>query len=183
MNAGAGLSGRAALKLASRRTLSGLFWAWHLGFCLLFVSWPAFHSAANPLWPYLRVYGAYTGASNSYGFFAPEVPSARRVEVTALCGDRSIPVEIPLRGESRNRLTSITSLTSYPEIQQGVVACLGAYALGRYPCASAALVKVEYYAVPSMADYRRGERPQWKLLRIYPLALASSLKTANGSNR
>lgn len=180
MDAGALFSGRAASKRSSKRRLSGLFWAFHLAFCLLFVSWPAFHSSANPLWRYLRVYGAYTGASNSYGFFAPQVPSARRVEVTALCGDMSIPVEIPLRGESRNRLTSITSLTSYPQIERGVVASLGAYALGQYPCASAALVKVEYYAVPSMADYRRGARPQWKLLRIYPLALATSLKAAGG---
>ncbi|HXG32335.1 MAG TPA: hypothetical protein VNJ11_03140 [Bryobacteraceae bacterium] len=163
-----------------RRKLAGAFWAFHLSFCVLFVSWPAFRSEANPLWRYLRIYGAYTGASTAYGFFAPAVPSARRVEVTALCGERLIPVEVPLRGESRNRLTSITSLTSYPQVERAVVACFGAYALARQPCATAALVKVEYYAVPSMEAYRRGKRPGWKLLRIYPLAPASALKVARG---
>ncbi|MCS6953755.1 MAG: hypothetical protein RMK57_14480 [Bryobacterales bacterium] len=170
----------AARGRSRRRALCWGFWAFHLTFCLIFVTWPAFRTRANPLWRYLRVYGAYTGASNAYGFFAPVVPNARRVQVKALCGERSIPVEIPLRGESRNRLTSITSLTSYRQIEQGVVASFGAYALGKYPCASAALVTVEYFAVPSMADYRRGERPRWKLLRIYPLTLASSLKAGGG---
>lgn len=176
MGTGALFAELGALRRSRRRTLCWAFWAFHLTFCLLFVSWPAFRSGANPLWRYLRVYGAYTGASNAYGFFSPAVPSARRVQVTALCGEQSIPVEIPLRGESRNRLTSITSLTSYRQIEQGVVGSFGAYALAKYPCASAALVKVEYFAVPSMAAYRRGERPRWKLLRIYPLTLASSLK-------
>jgi hypothetical protein len=164
----------------SRRRLCGAFWAFHLTFCALFVCWPAFHSGANPLWRYLRVYGAYTGASNAYGFFAPAVPSARRVEVTALCGERLIPVQVPLRGESSNRLTSITSLTSYQQVERAVVACFGAYALARQPCATAALVKVEYYAVPGIEEYRRGKRPGWKLLRIYPIAPASGLKAASG---
>jgi hypothetical protein len=159
-----------------KRTLASVFWAFHVAFCLLFVSWPAFHSNANPLWRFLRVYGAYTGASNAYGFFSPSVPSARRVEVTALCGERSIPVEIPLRGESRNRLTSIAGLTAYRQIEEGVAACFGAYAFARQPCASAVLVKIEYFAMPSMTEYRAGKRPAWRLLRIYPLTLASTLK-------
>lgn len=157
------------------RRLLWAFWLFHLAFCVLFVCWPAFHSDSNPLWRGLHIYGAYTGASNAYGFFAPAVPSARRLNVKALCGDRSIPVEIPLRGESRHRLTTITSLTAYKQIEEAVAGSVAAYAFGKNPCASAVLVELEYFAAPSMEGYRRGERPEWKLLRVYPLAKASSL--------
>jgi hypothetical protein len=158
-----------------RRTRWFAFWLFHLTFCVFYVSWPAFHSEANPLWAVLQIYGAYTGASNAYGFFAPAVPSGRRLTASALCGDQSIPVDIPLHGEARHRLTTVTSLTAYRKIEEAVAASVGAYALGRNPCASAALVRIEYYSIPSIEDYRRGERPQWKLLRIYPFTYAASL--------
>src|ERR1035441_3680363 len=164
-----------------KQTLAWGFWLFHLAFCILFVVWPGFHSDANPLWRFLSVYGAYTGASNAYGFFSPAVPSARRLSVRALCGDRSIPVELPLYGESRNRLTTITSLTVYKQIEQAVVGSLGAYAFGKSPCATAVLVEIEYFGVPSLADYRRGDHPRWELLRVYPLARADDLKTSVGA--
>ncbi len=164
-------------KMAAKRRAVCAFWIIHIALCVLFVAPDVLHTAQGPVWRVLRPYGVYTGAASRYGFFAPNVPSARRVRVRVLCGEKWIPVQAPLRGaESELRLTTITSLLMYKEVEESVAASWAAYAFGKLDCGEAALVEVDYYEVPPIQEYRRGARPQWNLLRVFAFAPPGVIK-------
>jgi len=121
-------------------------------------------------------FGAYTGAATRYGFFAPVLPAARRLRAKVLCDGAWIEVPPPVSGtESSLRLITISSLTMYPQIRRAVGASWAAHAFGRFPCAEAALVELDVYAVPSMREYRGGARPFWMLLEVMPFARADAV--------
>jgi hypothetical protein len=164
--------------MSIKRRLLLAFWAFHLTLCLLSAAPDFLHIAHSRTWSFIAPYGAYTGATNKYGFFAPNVPSARRVRARVLCDEEWIPVEMPLQSmESRLRLTTITSLLMYKEIEEPVAASWGAYAFGNFPCAKAALVEVDYYEVPPMKDYRQGKRPDWEVLKVFSFTTEDILKS------
>jgi hypothetical protein len=111
-------------------------------------------------------YGASTGASNSYGFFAPGVSSMPRV----------VLIHVNARGERResmmqeqaNREVSLRFgtgvsmfLYSDSQAQRELASGWAAAALARDPDAQRVTVRVELYAVPTMAEYRAGKRTRW----------------------
>ena len=170
--------------MSTKQRLLLAFWAVHLTLCVFSAAPDFLHIAHSRAWRFIAPYGAYTGATNKYGFFAPNVPGARRVRVRVLCGEEWIPVEAPLQGpESKLRLTTVTSLLMFKEMEEPVAASWAAYAFGNFPCAKAALVEVDYYEVPSMKDYRQGKRPEWTLLKIFSFTTQDILKSLTEPKR
>ena len=159
------------LKTFDQHGLVRAFWIAHLTLCVLFAAPDVLHLAQGWTWRVLGTYGAYTGAANRYGFFAPNVPNARRIRVRALCGGRWLSVDSPLRGwEAQQRLTTISSLVMRKEVEEGVAGSWAAFAFNHIPCAEVALVEVDHFQVPAMDEYRAGQRPAWKLLRVFTFA-------------
>jgi len=155
-----------------------------LALCVLWVLPDKFRAPHNLAWRFVVPYGLYTGADNKYAFFAPTVPSAQRVRVRVLCGAQWIPFEATVNSsESRLRLHTIASLVMHKETEEHVAASWAAFALGSMPCANAALVEVDYYGIPTMDDYRRGDRPGWNLLHVLAFMTKEELKSAEESGR
>jgi len=170
--------------MSTKQRLLLAFWAVHLTLCVFSAAPDFLHIAHSRAWRFIAPYGAYTGATNKYGFFAPNVPGARRVRVRVLCGEEWIPVEAPLQSaESKLRLTTITSLLMFKETEEPVAASWAAYAFGNFPCAKAALVEVDYYGIPTLADYRQGDRPSWNLLHVLAFMTQEQLKSTEESRQ
>ena len=133
-----------------KRRILCIFWTIHLALCVLWVLPDRLSAPRSRAWRFVVPYGLYTGADNKYAFFAPTVPSARRVRVRVLCGAEWIPFE-----------------TTF----------------GNFPCAKVALVEVDYYGIPTISDYRRGERPDWNLLHVLAFMTKEELKSAEESRQ
>ena len=153
------------------RALVIAYWTFHFAFAAAFVSFEAFRKAKPVASGPLFVWSTYTGAANGYAFFAPVVPDARRVRVTALCNGQRVSVNTPLNGvESGIRLMTITSLLLQERTEKAAAASWAAYAFGRVQCAEAVLVQVDRYVVPTMAAYQSGARPRWQVTGVHAFA-------------
>lgn len=162
-----------------QRRILCIFWAIHLALCVLWVLPNKLSAPRNRAWRFLLPYGLYTGADNKYAFFAPNVPNARRVRIRVLCNGEWIPFETTVNSsESRLRLYTISSLMMHGEVEEQLGASWAAFALGRTPCAKAALVEEDYYGIPTVSEYRRGERPGWNLLHVQAFMTKEELKSA-----
>ena len=113
----------------------------------------------------IETYRAYSGASSGFGFFAPGVASEWRATFDVCREGHCIPVtEEQAAGEGRLLLLTINGLLGESELRDLLAASHAARVFARYPHADAVLVKAAVYMVPSMAQYRRGARPQWRNL-------------------
>jgi len=111
----------------------------------------------------VETYRAYSGANNGYGFFAPGVASEWRATFDVCNNGHCIPAaEEQVAGESRLLLQTINSLLGESEVRDLLAASHAARLFARYPHPDAVLVKAGVYVVPTMAQYRRGARPQWR---------------------
>jgi len=170
--------------MSVKQRILSAFWAFHLALCVIYILPNGMPAAPSYTWRFVAPYGAYTGAATGYGFFAPNVPRARRIRVRVLCGDQWTFVEAPLEGsESRLRLMTITSLLMQKEMEESVAASWAAFAFGKFPCAQAALVEVDYYMIPTIQEYRQGSRPGWKLRQVLPFSTKDQLKSTEHSTQ
>ena len=161
-----------------------IFWTIHLALCLLWVLPDKISAPRSRAWRFVVPYGLYTGADNKYAFFAPVVPNARRVRVRVLCGEEWIPFETSVNSsESRLRLHTIATMVMQKDNEEHMAASWAAFALGRTPCAKAALVEVDYYGIPTLADYRQGDRPSWNLLHVLAFMTQEQLKSTEESRQ
>jgi len=117
----------------------------------------------------VETYRAYTGANNGYGFFAPGVASEWRATFDVCSDERHcIPVAREQVGhEARLLLITIDGLLGEDELRDLIAASHAARQFARYPHAEVVLVKAGVFEVPAMAEYRGGERPQWRDLYGY----------------
>ena len=116
----------------------------------------------------IETYGAYTGANSGYGFFAPGVASEWRATFDVCSNGHCIPAsEEQAAGEGRLLLLTIDGLLAENELRDLLAASHAARQFGRYPHADAVLVKAGVFALPTMEQYRRGARPQWRDLYGY----------------
>jgi hypothetical protein len=112
-------------------------------------------------------YDALTGSGNSYGFFAPAVASMPRARVVVLDASGS-PTTLTLP-QARGREfdlrvgASVGMLWWGHDAHRRALASSWAAAALATPDAVAVLVFVELFEVPSMAEYRAGARPHWRL--------------------
>jgi hypothetical protein len=114
----------------------------------------------------LAVYGAASGADNSYGFFAPGVAPMPRVVVSrtdrsGACCQEVVPCS-PNR-EVNLRLGTGVSMFLYvdQQTQRELASGWAAAAFAQDPQAERVVVRVELHEVPKMAEYRAGQRPRW----------------------
>jgi hypothetical protein len=125
-------------------------------------------SARRPGGLALATYRAYTGSDNAYGFFAPGVASEWRghFEVCRANG-RCFEADLP-RGnpEAAVLLSSIHGMLAY-DVRDVLAASLAAAEFARVSDARTILVKVQVYAVPTMAQFRAGQRPRWRTAYAY----------------
>lgn len=117
----------------------------------------------------LTFYGEATGASSGYGFFAPGVGSQLRskfftesfngITAEALLAN-------PLNRESDLRLGNLVGWfwndRADRKIQRSLAASWAGKIFGDDPGARTVTVRLESYYLPSMKQYREGQRPDWR---------------------
>lgn len=119
----------------------------------------------------LRFYDALSGAGDSYGFFAPAVGPQLRARFT-LSTPRGERFEETLEaGKSRevgfrvgNIAGTVHIASKSTELRRALLGALAANRFGAHPEADRVEVNIEQWVVPSMAEYREGQRPQWRSL-------------------
>ena len=120
----------------------------------------------------LRWYATMSGASSSYGFFAPAVGSPHRAKflLTDEKGSEWWDVfDQAGSSEARLRLTGIVDgvfmsgdMDELPQWRKQLVKSWAATMFNRHPSAVSLKVVVEYYDVPTIAEYRAGSRSSWE---------------------
>ena len=119
------------------------------------------------------VYGEYSGASNSYGFFAPSVASQWQA-LFSIYGDDgpgwTDEARWPVNHEVHLRVGTVLSFFQEKEMRPGLAACWAAHMFGRHPRALLINVHVIRHDLPSMEEYRGGERPMWTTVAVFPFS-------------
>ena len=118
----------------------------------------------------LRFYDALSGAGDSYSFFAPAVgPELRARFVMTTHAGRS--EEVLGTGKNREvgfRLGTLAGTvyiqTNRPDLRRAFLAALAADRFGAHPDASRVEVSIDTWEMPTMAEYRIGQRPRWRSL-------------------
>jgi hypothetical protein len=120
----------------------------------------------------VRWYAAISGAESSYGFFAPVVGAAHRARFLLKDDKRSTlwdGFDQASSLETRLRFTGIVEnafmsgdADEFPDWRKRLVKSWAAMMFTRHPRAESLTAVVEYYDVPTIAEYRTGSRPSWK---------------------
>ena len=116
---------------------------------------------AGPAGKCVTLYGRLTGSSNSYGFFAPNVANQLITTVTAedVRGNHTV---IPFGGtgsETERRVSTMMMVFANARCPQMHGLSLAAYTLGKNPAARTVTVDICQRRLPTMAEYRQGQRP------------------------
>lgn len=111
-------------------------------------------------------YAALSGTDSSYGFFAPEVGTQLRVTFELTCADGSKRTDILTTGASHEadlRIGDMVAIfwTADEDLQRGLAASWAGRMLARHPEATRVVVHLDSYDLPTMAEYKQGERPDW----------------------
>lgn len=129
----------------------------------------------------LRFYDALSGAGDSYSFFAPAIGPQLRAKfaLSTPQGERS--EETLETGKSREvgfRLGTLAGtvylVAERTDLRRAFLGALAANRLGAHPDASMVQVSIEEWVMPTMAEYRAGERPRWRSLQGATFARTSS---------
>jgi hypothetical protein len=115
----------------------------------------------GPYWVWVERYGAWTGATDTHGYFSPNIPDQIIIELTTVDADGEKTVEILGKGSSQTelRIFSMSTLFAKHEFTDLHGQTLAAYALGRHPEAMFVVVSFRYHEIPSMAATRAGATP------------------------
>lgn len=113
----------------------------------------------------LAFYSNISGADSSYGFFSPDVPSQLNVEFIVSDGkgrevadtlESRAPRDIALRYGNMIRL--FLNFVKDTESRRSLAASWAAEMYRRYPWAEIVEIKVQSVQLPSMHDYKAGQR-------------------------
>ncbi len=158
--------------MAFRRCLWVLLAAGHLvtvvcGACYLLPG-----SNSGPAGQIVRWYATMSGAGSSYGFFAPQVGAKHRARFLLQDDKGSTWWEVFDQAsslEARLRLTGIVESAfmsgdadKFPEWRKRLVESWAATMFSRHPSAESLNVLVQFYDIPTIAEYRAGSRPSWE---------------------
>jgi hypothetical protein len=162
--------------MRTRQLLWTIFGAGHLvivvaGACSLLPD-----KSGGPSARMLRWYAAMSGADSRYGFFAPEVgpPCRARFLIEDDAGSNSWDAfDLTNSPEARLRLAGIAESahsSGSDEVssqwRKDLVMSWAAAMFTRHPGAVSVTVVVEAYDIPTMADYRAGSRPGWRVFYL-----------------
>jgi hypothetical protein len=126
-------------------------------------------------------YQAYSGSDNGYGFFAPGVASPKRVVLHGYHADKDewvTTIETGVNRETQLRLSTTAGLFSQDAPDESIAASWAAWMLGNDRDASPVIVEVQVYVIPTMSEFRAGERPQWLPMEVFPFARRSQTQDA-----
>ncbi|HEX6739497.1 MAG TPA: hypothetical protein VF310_14560 [Vicinamibacteria bacterium] len=150
-----------------RETLAALWVVLHLLLVLLgaLEALPLPRRPGSP-WHWLAAYTEYTGAGNDYSFFSPAVGSQIRVRLLRTDGSgatREIHLDTANREVNFRIGCMLLASMKVDEIRGPMARSWASLVMGAGPEeASRVEVVVESYHLPSMADYRAGERGAWQ---------------------
>jgi len=119
----------------------------------------------------LRFYDALSGAGDSYSFFAPTVGPQLRARFALFTPGGEHSEETLETGKSRevgfrtgNIAGTIEMVAKRTKVRRAFLGALAANRLGAHPEANRVQVNIEEWVMPTMAGYRLGARPRWRLL-------------------
>lgn len=155
---------------------------------LLWVLWAAAHlvlvicgacqtlpeSSTNPLAQPVRWYGGLSGANSHYGFYAPEVGDEYRATFIlrdfegsswrdTFMENKSPEARLRLGGSVEAGFANGAAEAS-PAARKRIVMSWAASMFTRHPSAVSLDALVEAHYIPTMAEYRAGLRPEWKVV-------------------
>jgi hypothetical protein len=142
--------------------------ALHLAFVGLGAShaWP---EAVGWFGSLLHLYGSASGASGSYSFFAPGVGSQLRVQLAVVDAAGRTSEEALATGVSREAELRVGNIVGglwsdwvERDMQRAVAASLAGTVFGRRPDADTVSVRFESFDLPTMEQYREGQRGEWQ---------------------
>lgn len=118
----------------------------------------------------LRVARAYSGSDASFSFFAPGVSSqlrARFVLIDAAGGEWHDTLDSAMTREAKLRVSSgVSLLGDFPGLMKVFGPSWSATMFGRHPGAAKVVVALEQHQLPTMEQYRQGQRPEWKTVYV-----------------
>jgi hypothetical protein len=111
-------------------------------------------------------YGALSGTDSSYGFFAPAVGTQLRVTFELTREDGTKSEDVLTTGASHEADLRIGDMVAIfwmddEDLRRSLVGSWAGRMLARHPEATSVVVRLDAYDLPTMAEYRRGERPDW----------------------
>ncbi len=118
----------------------------------------------------LGVYAAWSGASNSYGFFAPGVAAEWRAALDLYdprAGVWTTRTRVAPNLELAVLDSTINSYFSRKEIREALAASWAAAEMPEAPGAAAVVVRAEAFLLPTLPEYRSGHRGEWRTLAAY----------------
>jgi hypothetical protein len=115
-----------------------------------------------------------SGADNQFSYYAPDVGDNFRTRFTlwdSQGGEWEASFENTDSPEARLKLAGIAfsafangAAEEFPEKRVRLIKSWAATMFSRFPSAVALTVVVEAYDIPTMAEYRGGQRPAWKVV-------------------
>jgi hypothetical protein len=132
-------------------------------------------------------YARLSGADSFYTFFSSDAGAQLRpvFQVTDRAGAVSADVlERPLNREADIRVANLVSLFWWDdeEFQYRLVGSWAHHVLARHPGATQVVVRTEAYHLPSMKEYREGQRPEWRRLDQSTFSRQDALRAAGGGD-
>ena len=119
----------------------------------------------DPIGRGVLAYESFSGADNTFAFFAPSVAPQFRATFTLTDAGGKSWEEAPEQGATREanlRFDSVTNMFSYPHLSRRIAASMAASLFGRRSDAAECEVFVELQDTPTMEAYRDGVRPEWQ---------------------
>lgn len=120
----------------------------------------------------IRLYAECTGASNGYGFFAPSVASPWDVQFSIYAdGEGWVEGALPdANTEVQLRARTVLGALPYESLREPITASLAAQKFSLYPRADFLNAHVRFLHIPTMTEYRAGQRPEWVTTNVYSFA-------------
>jgi hypothetical protein len=113
-------------------------------------------------------YAALSGAEGFYTFFAPGVDTQLRpmFDVTASSGEViTDTLKGTVNSEVDLRVANLIGLSWSEDFRRALMASWAGAMFARHPGAARVEARVEFYELPSMEEYRAGQRPAWRLFQ------------------
>jgi hypothetical protein len=115
-------------------------------------------------------YAAYSGANNSYGFFAPGVAAEWRAALDsydAATGRWTTRIRRPPNVELAVLDSTINSLFANEDLREALAASWAGTEIAEMPNAAAVVVRAQAFLVPAMEHYRAGTQARWVTLAAF----------------
>lgn len=111
----------------------------------------------------MRGYGAYSGTSAHFNFFAPTVATQYRAQFLLATRDgRTRPADIRTdSSEANQRLALMVNVYQVPEARPYLVRSWAVFLLERNPDAASVETRVAILDIPRIAEARAGKRATW----------------------